>query len=270
MFLDRRPHRGAREFKFRPRCRRTEGADVVRVVAKDGAMDAPVFLRPGTSDLLNFEQIFLAADYNVRRLSHRQEIEELYRSMPDPLIVDLGANIGLASLYFQKSWPRATIAAIEPDAGNFQMLCRNAPGVTALHAAIASERGRVTIINPEDAAWGYQTRLAGDGGIQAITVPDILERHPTCQPFICKIDIEGAEDELFSKNTDWLSAFPVVVIELHDWMIPGRAGALNFLRLVSGLDRDFLLDGENIWSIANRHQPRGVLGSGFCWTRANR
>jgi FkbM family methyltransferase len=253
MFLDRRPYRGAREFKFRPHYRQRGGTDVVRVVAKDGAMDAPVFLRPDSSDLLNFEQIFLGGDYNIHRLPRQQEIEERYRSMREPLIVDLGANIGLASLYFRKSWPRAKIIAVEPDAGNFRMLCKNAPGAMPIHAAIASERGQVMIVNPDDAAWGYQTRLAPEGPIEAITVADILERHPTCQPFICKIDIEGAEDELFSKNTDWLSAFPVVIIELHDWMVPGRATARNFLRLVSDLDRDFVLAGENVWSIANRH-----------------
>ncbi|HET6674484.1 MAG TPA: FkbM family methyltransferase [Nitrospiraceae bacterium] len=255
MFLDRRPHRGGHEFRFRPHYRQQDGTDVVRVMAKDGAMDARVFLRPASSDLLNFEQIFLGGDYNVHRLPRQQEIVELYRSMRTPLIVDLGANIGLASLYFQKSWPRATVVAVEPDADNFRMLCRNAPEVTPIHAAIASERGRATIVNPDSAAWGYQTRLAHEGAIEAITVADILERHPACQPFICKIDIEGAEKELFSKNTDWLAAFPVVIIELHDWMAPGGATARNFLRRAADLDRDFLVAGENVWSIANRCQP---------------
>ncbi len=250
MFLDRRPHRGACEFRFRPRYRRRNGANVVRVVARDGAVDAPVFLRPDSSDLPNFEQIFLGGDYNVDRLPHGRQIRDLYRSMQEPLILDLGANIGLASLYFRKSWPRAKIVAIEPDADNFRMLCRNAPEARPIQAAIASERGRVTIVNPESASWGYQTQLAPDGAIEAITVADILEQYPGCEPFICKIDIEGAEDELFSKNTDWLAAFPIVVVELHDWMAPGRAGARNFLRLVSALDRDFVVSGENAWSIA--------------------
>ncbi|HET6674483.1 MAG TPA: FkbM family methyltransferase [Nitrospiraceae bacterium] len=251
MFLDRRPHRGGREFRFRPHYRQQDGTDVVRVMAKDGAMDARVFLRPSSSDLQIFDHVFLASVYNVHRLPRQQEIVELYRSMRTPLIVDLGANIGLASLYFQKSWPRATVVAVEPDADNFRMLCRNAPEVTPIQAAVASERGRATIVNPDSAAWGYQTRLAHEGAIEAITVADILERHPACQPFICKITVEGAEKELFSKNTDWLAAFPVVIIKLYDWLHPRGATARNFLRRVSDLDRDFLLIVDNVWSIAN-------------------
>jgi FkbM family methyltransferase len=251
MFLDRRPYRDTHEFRFRPHYRQSNGANVVQVVARDGAMDAPVFLRPHSSDSKIFEHVFLTNVYNVHRLPHGRQIEELYGSMREPLIVDLGANIGLASLYFRKSWPRARIVAVEPDAGNFGMLCRNAPEVAPVHAVIASEKGRVTIVNPDSAPWGYQTRPANDGSIEATTVAEILDRHPTCQPFFCKLTIEGAEDELFSKNTGWFAQFPVVIIKLYDWLTPRRAVARNFLRLASGLDRDFLLAENYVWSISN-------------------
>ncbi|HEX9464987.1 MAG TPA: FkbM family methyltransferase [Alphaproteobacteria bacterium] len=253
MFLDRRPHRGARDFKFRPR-RRQMGIEVVNVVARNGAFNTPVYLRPGTSDLESFEQVFLAGSYNVNQIPHRHAIARLYRSMQEPLVIDLGANIGLASLYFRKSWPRARIVAVEPDSDNINMLRRNAPDVTAVHAAIGSERGRMTIVNPEDEAWGYRTESASDGAIDAITVADILDSNSNSQPFICKIDIEGAEKELFSKNTEWLSSFPVVIMEVHDWLLTGCATARNFLRAVADLDRDFVLVGENVWSIANRRE----------------
>mgnify|MGYP000361339186 CR=1 FL=1 len=36
---------------------------------------------------------------------------------------------------------------------------------------------------------------------------------------LLKIDIEGAEKELFSENTDyWLGKVNMIIIELHDWM----------------------------------------------------
>ena len=250
MFFDRRRFRGARDFKFRPR-RRRMGIEVVNVRARDGRFETPVFLRPGTSDLENFEQVFLAGSYNADQIPHCHAIGRVYRSLREPLIVDLGANVGLASLYFRRSWPRATIVAVEPDAKNVQMLRRNAPDVIAVQAAVASQRGRMRIVNPEEQAWAYRTEMAGDGAIDAITVPDILDRQPSSQPFICKIDIEGAEEELFSTNTQWLEKFPVVIVELHDWLFMGRGTARNFLRAVAGLDRDFLLVGENVWSVAN-------------------
>ena len=98
-----------------------------------------------------------------------------------------------------RSWPRATVVAVEPDVDNVNLLRLNAPGVDILHAAIASQMCRVEIANPNDPAWARRTEEADQGTIEGITVPKILNSLPTCQPFICKIDIEGAEAELFSK-----------------------------------------------------------------------
>jgi len=84
MFLDRRPYRGAREFKFRPHYRQRGGTDVVRVVAKDGAMDAPVFLRPDSSDLQIFDHIFLTGVYNVHRLPRQHHALHLGESLRGP------------------------------------------------------------------------------------------------------------------------------------------------------------------------------------------
>ena len=79
----------------------------------------------------------------------------------------------------------------------------------------------------------------------------ILRRHGGA-PFIVKIDIEGFEGELFSRNLEWLDRFYVLIIELHDWMLPRQRSSQSFLRAVGALDRDFLQVGENVFSIANR------------------
>ncbi len=87
-----------------------------------------------------------------------------------------------------------------------------------------------------------------------MTVPGILSRHPRSGgyfPFIVKIDIEGFESELFSGNTDWINEFPVLIIEMHDWLFPGQRTSTNFLKTISQLDRDFVYLGENVFSIRN-------------------
>ena len=163
MFFDYRKHRGARDFRFRPRFRRQNGMDVIDVRAKDGNFSANIFLRPGTSDWACFEQIFLAEDYNFRRLARYEKIVMLYRSLEQPLVLDLGANIGLASLYFRQSWPRASVVAVEPDVDNVKLLRLNASGVNILHAAIASQMCRVEIANPSAPAWAHRTEEAEQG-----------------------------------------------------------------------------------------------------------
>jgi FkbM family methyltransferase len=251
MFLHHRKHCGARDFRFRPRLRQQDGMNVIDIRAKDGTFGARVLVRPDSSDLAAFEQVFLENHYDLRRLTRYEELATLYRSFPKPLILDLGANVGFASLYFRRFWPSATVVAVEPDANNVELLRRNAPGTAVIHAGIASKICRIKIANPDAAPWAYKTEEIDVGAIEATTVPTILDGMPACQPFICKIDIEGAEKELFSQNTDWIQRFPVVIVEVHDWLLRGQLTAKNFLRAIANLDRDFINLSENIWSIAN-------------------
>ena len=95
------------------------------------------------------------------------------------------------------------------------------------------------------------------GGLPAIPVTELLDQHRECEPFICKIDIEGAEQELFSANTQWVERFPIVIIELHDWLFPARGSSANFLRAIAGMKRDFILSGENIFSISHHMNVSG-------------
>jgi FkbM family methyltransferase len=126
-------------------------------------------------------------------------------------------------------------------------------------AAAASRDGNVTIANPDaDAdAWAFQTKLAtqeSPATVKALSVPTLINRargSRPCVPFIAKIDIEGFEQNLFSDNTDWVEQFAVVIIELHDWLLPGKANSRNFLQVISRIDRDFLFHGENVFSISN-------------------
>lgn len=70
-------------------------------------------------------------------------------------------------------------------------------------------------------------------------------------PFIVKVDIEGAEADIFAGNTDWLKNTPLVIIELHDWLMPKQGTAAGFLQCIAGQPRDFIAMGENVFSIAH-------------------
>ena len=134
---------------------------------------------------------------------------------------------------------------------NVNLLRLNASRVKIMHAAIASEICPLEIANPDAPAWAYRTERNREGAIDGITVSKILDDLQTYEPFICKVDIEGAETELFSNNTSWVARFPIVIMETHDWLFCGQATARNFLRIIADLDRDFYIVGENIWSISN-------------------
>jgi len=268
MLFDTRSHRGRSEFRFRPRIGRS-GLYGIDVAAREVGFFAPVKLRRHSSDLSVFAQIFVDNDYNLRRF---KRFAEIHRSFDDidrtstPLILDCGANIGLSSLYFAKNWPSAHVVAVEPDPDNFALLRRNVEAqanIQPIQAAVGGKDGLVRIMNKEAQAWARRTERASHEApdtIPGMSVQSLMSVAPPprlYQPFLVKIDIEGAEKELFSCNLDWIAKFTILIIELHDWMLPGEGTSRGFLEAIAALDRDFLCFGENIFSIAN--PPRSTV-----------
>lgn len=221
-----------------------------------------VRLREGTSDWMTFEQIFIDEDYDLRPLPRHAELMRYYRdacATGKPLIVDLGANIGFSSLYFSLMWPDAQIVAVEPDGGNYTSLSNNVAKrekIDTIQAGAASREGKLRIVDPNAGKNAFTTAMSegGDGTIDIVTMAMLLRSYGPqkgFRPFILKIDVEGAEAELFSANTEWIDEFPIIVIELHDWLFPGKKTSLPFLQAISSRDRDFLYIDENVFSIRN-------------------
>jgi hypothetical protein len=87
------------------------------------------------------------------------------------------------------------------------------------------------------------------GEVETVTVAGILHDNADASPFIVKIDIEGFESTLFESDTSWLDEFPVVLIEIHDWMIPGKALSRKVLKALTQVPRDVVISGENLLAI---------------------
>jgi FkbM family methyltransferase len=229
-----------------------------------GGSQHPFRYRPGTSDEGVIVQVLKNSDYNFGRLKRSADLNGVYqrivRSGRVPLILDAGANIGASAVYFSYSFPESRVLAIEPEQSNFDLLVGNTQGlpVSCLHAAVSSAGGAVQVIDPGHGFWGFRTAAAADGlvsqnAVPCVTIGDLYEQQSdTAEPFIAKIDIEGAENDLFSVNTGWVSRTPILIIELHDWMLPGQANSRGFLKCIADLDRDFVHIGENIFSIDNK------------------
>jgi FkbM family methyltransferase len=242
-----------------------EGMDRLTVTNSLNDCKSEIALRSATSDWFTFDQIFIHEDYNLKALKRYPEFEALYAkyaSEGTPLILDLGANIGLSGVYFRHIWPGSKIVAVEPSEDNFGVLRQNFGNdgaFDALLAGIASQPSKLALADPSVEKNAFTTTVlepGGEGGVQGVTVPEILARYPRSMgyfPFIVKIDIEGFESELFSGNTDWVNEFPVLIIEMHDWLFPGQRTSANFLQTISRLDRDFVYLGENVFSIRNDH-----------------
>jgi FkbM family methyltransferase len=145
------------------------------------------------------------------------------------VILDAGANVGAASLWFKAQFPEAWIVAVEPDPGNADVLRCNLNGrdrAVVLEAAIGATPGYVSLV-PAVMSWAVRTERASMG-CPVVTVDRAVGTVPCGELFIAKIDIEGFEHDLFSENLEWLDRAAVVIIEPHDWLLPGALTSRTF------------------------------------------
>src|SRR5205823_6224497 len=107
----------------------------------------------------------------------RVQYERLLADGRRPLIVDAGANIGAASLWFARMFPDAIIAAVEPEPGNAAVLRRNIegrPNIRLFEAAIGGEPGFVDI-HAESLGWATQTERSAMG-VPVVTIDQLCEQ----------------------------------------------------------------------------------------------
>ena len=203
----------------------------------------PVFLRVPSSDPRTFDQIFVRKEYGF----------EVSR-MPE-FIVDAGANIGLTSIYFTNRYPEAKIIALEPEAGNFELLQKNvAPyeNIVPIRAALWHKNETITLVDPGLGEWGFMTQGQNSGenlgsfrhDVPAMTVDTLMEEYGLPRIDILKIDIEGAEREVFQDSSGWLNRVDVLIVELHERMKPGCNR--SFYRGSEGFDDEWV-HAENVY-----------------------
>jgi len=221
-------------------------------------------IRKELGDEAIFRQIFIEGELDLRKSKFWENIKSREATLGDKaLIVDCGAHIGLASLFYGLLFPKAKIISVEPDYNNYILACSNNSenkNVTLKNFAIASTRGTLFIENPAESSAAYRVSDNNNDnlsqGVLSVSINEILIEFNELTPFIIKIDIEGWEKDLFSKNTEWIELFDYIVIELHDWMLPGEEISRNFWRSLK--DHNFDIDsiGEHI--VINTHGGKTI------------
>ncbi len=200
----------------------------VRTLIGPGTLGA-VRARNNQSDTVMFEQVFVNEDYGF-------DLPFSPRT-----IIDAGANAGYASLYFANRFPEACILAIEPDHQNFELLRQNVaafPQINPVRAGLWGFGGALRVVDP--AASKCMITLAaanelGDDTLPALTVSEAISRLGAETVDLLKIDIEGAEIEVFNHAApQWLRRVRALMIELHDGRRPGCARALY--RALDGME----------------------------------
>lgn len=153
--------------------------------------------------------------------------KEIYKKQPYrflfkkefPCIIDCGANIGLSIIYYKQMYPDADVIAIEPDPRLFNILKKNMDSF-----------GFTDVKLFQNAVWYRNEKLKfkQEGGfsgqvyngaeftnvidVEAISLDKFLEKGNIG---FLKLDIEGAENDIFTINPPDLSNVSNVFIEYH-------------------------------------------------------
>jgi FkbM family methyltransferase len=171
----------------------------------------PLIIRKNTTDVDVFRSIFI---FNELKLPI---------NIKPKFIIDAGAYTGLSSLYYSLKYPNAKIFAIEPENSNFETLekhTKNNPNIFRINAGLWYKDAFLKIVDRNTGKWGFTTEEVSESenyDIKAVTIDTLLEQSGFDRVDILKLDIEGSEKELFSKNYNyWVDKINIIVIELHD------------------------------------------------------
>jgi FkbM family methyltransferase len=217
----------------------------------------PIHLRDTISDHSTFWQCLVMCQYDFSRFPQSKRLMTEYRVMVNkgirPLIIDCGGNIGLATVWFAMHFPEARVCVLEPDTKNFEILRQNVghfgDQVIALQGGVWSDPGVLRIVNPASGSAAFRVGASAEAtehSIRAYTIAEVCKLAGADSPFIVKIDIEGAQGQLFSKNTTWVPQTRLIMLELDDWQMPWQGTSRSFFSCVSQYEFDYLLDGELI------------------------
>jgi FkbM family methyltransferase len=180
----------------------------------------PLHVRPGTSDVRVIDDTF----------------HGLFHLAPDWLadvrtIADLGSNIGSTIAHYACLYPQARIAGAELDPENARLARQTiAPWsdrCTVEQGAIAAEDGTVRYKRGLGNEFGYAIGSEGDCEARAWSLDTFLDMSfgPDTVIDFLKVDIEGAEEDVFARGGRWPARVRVLKAEVHGWYTVEKATA---------------------------------------------
>lgn len=168
-------------------------------------LEFPIKARPGTRDVSTIVNNVIRKEYGR------------YSPFNEPRwLIDAGAYIGDTTAYFLSKYRNLKAVALEPNPENYEMAQLN----------LAPYGERATILKKGLFSNEIKRKFKGEGTggciansgieIECISIPSLLEQYAIQYLDILKMDIEGAEENIFSASSrNWLDRVGLLIIEIH-------------------------------------------------------
>ena len=166
----------------------------------------PLYLRDNFGDITNLPDLFLENIYRSKTLKEAG------------VILDVGANIGLAAACFVLHNPGRPIYCFEPLAANVALIRLNCPVARVEQIAVGAQRGRIKLhVDPDSVMasripCGWET---SEYEFEVISLDEFTSEHHIDEVGLLKIDVEGMETDVLQGGQEILKRTARVAMETH-------------------------------------------------------
>lgn len=174
------------------------------------------WVRPNTRDMNEVLSVGLGSEYGG-----------MPQDLPTPdVLFDLGAHIGVFSVWIRSRYPNCQVVSLEPEPANFQLLEKNIllnnlqKKTECLPAAVHVRNEKVTFhisnLNNAHSMVVNSTSTENSTTVDGISFRSLFEKYAGAQiKFAIKMDIEGSEYEILEHHRDLMAQTQFIVMEWH-------------------------------------------------------
>ena len=180
----------------------------------------PLHFRDNLGDITNLTNLLYRQVYRVKAVPH------------EGVLLDIGANIGMAAVWFRYHNPGKAIYCFEPLPQNAAMIKLNCPDVILETIAVGRRREQITLRVDCDHMMASQIpypRGTQEMYFQVVSLDEIAESKQLDQIALIKIDVEGMEVDILKGARKTLKRTYQVVAETHSKSL--HAEAIDALRV---------------------------------------
>ncbi|MBI3471045.1 MAG: FkbM family methyltransferase [Candidatus Solibacter usitatus] len=165
-----------------------------------------LFFRDNFGDITNLVKVVCQGEYRVRQLPQRGAI------------LDVGANIGMASVWFSRYNPGRPIHCFEPVPECAELIQSSCPSAEVHAVAVGARPGRIALQVDADhviascipTQWKTHTEQ-----FEVVTLDDFSRARGLDEVALLKIDAEGMEVEILQGARETLPRTAQVILETH-------------------------------------------------------
>jgi len=200
-------------------------------------------------DWVALEEIALEQEYGF--------VTSLLYEKKHPRVVDLGANIGLFSLFVLDRFPSAVVHSVEASRETYEILRRNSTingGLAweVLWGAMWSRDGEISFNEDQQGSTGHHIDLSATArrrsNVPALSLSTLLRERVKSDVDLLKVDIEGAEEAVLCEDPALLRSVGAVTAEIH----PDRCNERRVL--------DVLQDAyEYVYAVQGRRSSKPLV-----------